>query len=348
MEEKINPTQAAQTSSVPQVAVDPVAPKNKSIFHNLWFRIIVGFFGVLMLIGGLFTIFSPHAKVSQSFLDKYNETASIEAEIVTALHVDLSAIDQKEKIKDYNGAVKILADALSQISDAAGKIDLHKQRVSELRSLSAQISDPDVKSKALTLIGLIEEEDIHSVKGFEYLKQLLGMLRSYYSDLAAGKNPPFSADTLINQLNTEQKIIADLFDKIISARDVFFKAAGLRVDSTPMPSISNSSNGQTGNHSLPTSQQPSQQPTSGNSQQQQPQTGSAIFGCPELQLVGAQAVKSNVPFVLQNTDSKPHTVAISLDAYSFSVGEKKTITIKGSGSYQPFCDGSKLGQLTVQ
>lgn len=333
-EENTDLTQTVQTPIMPQVAVDPAVPKGKSIFYNLWFRIIVGFFGVLMLIGGLFTIFSPHTKVSQSFLDKYNEAASIEADISAVLHVDLSVIDQKEKTKDYSGAVKILDDALSQISDAAGKIDLHKQRVSELRVLSAQISDPDVKSKALTLISLMEEEDIHSMKGFEYLKQLLGMLRSYYSDLAAGKNPPFSADTLISQLNTEQKIIADLFDKIVSARDTFFKAAGLQVDSTPASSTGNSTNGQSGNYQLPTTQQ-------------QPQTGSAMFGCPELQLVGIQTVKSGVPFILQNTDAKPHKIRISLDVYSFSAGEKKTITIKGTGNYQPYCDDSRAGQLTV-
>ncbi len=330
---------------VPQVAIDPMKPKGKSIFYNLWFRIIVGIFGTFMLIGGLYTVFSPHAKVSQAFIDKYNEAASIEAGIFTVLHVDLSAIDQKEKIKDYNGAVKIVDDALSQISDVAGKIDLHKQKVSELRSLSAQISDPDVKSKATALIDLMEEEDIHATKGFEYLKQLLEMLRSYYNDLAVGKNPPFSADSLVSQLNTEENTITDLSNKIVSARDDFFKAAGLKVNSTPAPSINNPSNGQTGNYSLPTSQQSPQQSTSGNSQQ--PQAGSAIFGCPELQLIGIQTIKSGIPFILQNTDSKPHKVRISLDTYSFLVGEKKTITIKGTGNYQPYCDDSKVGQLTV-
>ncbi len=332
---------------VPQVAVDPAVPKGKSIFYNLWFRIIVGIFGIFMLIGGLYTVFSPHAKVSQAFIDKYNEAASIDAEIVTVLHVDLSAIGQKEKIKDYNGVVKIVDDALAQTSDAAGKINLHKQRVSELRSLSAQISDPDVKSKALTLIGFLEEEDIHATKGFEYLKQLLEMLRSYYSDFAAGGNPPFSAETLVSQLNTEEKIISDLSAKITFARDDFFKAAGLKVNSTPVPSTINSTSGQSGNYASPTIQ-PSQQESAGNRQQQQSQGISAIFGCPELQLVGAQTVKSNVPFTLQNTDSKQHTVAISLDTYSFSAGEKKSITIKGTGNYQPFCDGSKPGQLIVQ
>lgn len=333
---------------VPQVAVDPAVPKGKSIFYNLWFRIIVGIFGIFMLIGGLYTVFSPHAKVSQAFIDKYNEAASIDAQIVTALHVDLSAIGQKEKIKDYNGVVKIVDGALAQISDAAGKINLHKQRVAELRSLSAQISDPDVKSKALTLIGLLEEEDIHATKGFEYLKQLLEMLSSYYSDLAAGGNPPFSADTLVSQLNTEEKIISDLSVKITFARDDFFKAAGLKVNSTPVPSTINSTSGQSNNYASLT-MQPSQSASGNNQQkQQQPQSNSAIFGCPELQLVGAQTVKSNVPFTLQNTDSKQHTVAISLDTYSFSAGEKKSITIKGTGNYQPFCDGSKPGQLIVQ
>lgn len=300
-----------------------------------------------MLISGLFTIFSSQTKVPQAFIDKYNETASIASEIeVAASNFNLQALDQKGQAKDYNGAIKLVDDALAQNSDVAGKIDLLKQRVSELRSLSSKISDPKIKSKALTLINLMEEGSVHSANVFVYQKQLLEMLHSYYSSLAAGGNPTFSADTLISQTDAEGKILTDLSPKITFARDDFFKAAGITINSTPTPSTGNSTSGENSNNPLPPSQQPSQ-PASGNNEQQQLQTGNAIFGCPELQMVGTQTVKSGVPFVLQNTDSKPHEVRISIDTYSFSAGEKKTITIKGAGNYQPYCDNSKVGQLNV-
>jgi len=213
----------------------------KNTNGNIILKIILLGAGFLVLAAGAYMLFTPRAKVSQKFINKYNEAASLNSEMFKALENDLSAmeqIDQKEKVKDYNGIGKIVDDALVQTSSAAGKVDLHKQRVSELRSLSSKISDPEVKNKSLTLIGFMEEEDTHLTKGFDDLKQLLGLLRSYYSGLAAGSNPSFpaSTETLISQTNAESKIIVELSDKIVSARDDFFKAAGLEVDDTSTPS----------------------------------------------------------------------------------------------------------------
>lgn len=199
---------------------------------NLKLGLIVGIIGILLLLGGLYKVLSPQAKVSQTFIDKYNEAASMNADLVAALKTDLSIfeqIDQKDKTRDYSGIVKLVDNALSQNSNVAGKTDLHKQRISELRSLSSQISDLEVKNKALALISLMEEEDIHITKGFENQKQLLEMLRSYYNGLATGKSVSFpaSADSLITQTTAEGTIITDLADKLVSARDDFFKVAGL-------------------------------------------------------------------------------------------------------------------------
>ncbi len=93
------------------------------------------------------------------------------------------------------------------------------------------------------------------------------------------------------------------------------------------------------------------QPGSSPSQQQQgSQSNSTLFGCPELKLVGAETVKSGVPFTIQNTDSKPHKINISITEYSFTAGEKKTITIPSgqTGAYHPMCDGINVGELNVE
>ncbi len=82
-------------------------------------------------------------------------------------------------------------------------------------------------------------------------------------------------------------------------------------------------------------------------QQQGSQSNGTLFGCPELELVGATAVKSNVPFIVQNTDSKPHTIQISETQYDFAAGEEKTITVSGWGDYIVPCDGSNYGSLNV-
>lgn len=95
-----------------------------------------------------------------------------------------------------------------------------------------------------------------------------------------------------------------------------------------------------GNYAPPSAQQQ-------GSQKQGSQSNGTLFGCPQLQLVGATAVKDSVPFVLQNTDSKSHSMYISQTKYDFAAGEKKTITITGWGDYTVPCDGSNYGSLHV-
>ena len=98
---------------------------------------------------------------------------------------------------------------------------------------------------------------------------------------------------------------------------------------------SNPQNGQSANYGSPPSQQ------------QGPQSNGTLFGCPELKLIGAETVKSGVPFTIQNIDSKPHTIYISETKYDLATGEKKAITVSGWGDYTVPCDGSKYGKLTV-
>lgn len=92
------------------------------------------------------------------------------------------------------------------------------------------------------------------------------------------------------------------------------------------------------------------QPVGGFSQQQpQSQGNGTLFGCQELKLVGAATVKSDVPFMIQNSDSKMHKVSISGTEYALAPGEKKTITISGWGAYHPLCDDSPPGgELNVE
>lgn len=102
------------------------------------------------------------------------------------------------------------------------------------------------------------------------------------------------------------------------------------------PSTGGSQNGSSSTNGLLPSQQ-----------QQGSQSNGTPFGCPELKLVGATIVKSNVPFTVQNTDSKPHTIYISEAKYDFVAGEKKSITVSGFGNYTVPCDGSNYGSLNV-
>ncbi len=81
--------------------------------------------------------------------------------------------------------------------------------------------------------------------------------------------------------------------------------------------------------------------------QEGPQSNGTLFGCPELRLVGADTTRSGIPFTIQNTDSRPHTIRISLNEYGFAAGEKKTITVSGRGQYTVPCDGSSYGKLDV-
>lgn len=84
----------------------------------------------------------------------------------------------------------------------------------------------------------------------------------------------------------------------------------------------------------------------------QSSANSANLGCPELK-ASVQQPKSGVPFTIQNTDSKPHTLHISTTSYQFAAGQTLTITINGTGNYQPACDvekgaiGTKIGSLTI-
>ncbi len=83
------------------------------------------------------------------------------------------------------------------------------------------------------------------------------------------------------------------------------------------------------------------------SQQQGSQSNGTLFGCSELKLVGTQTLKSGVPFTVQNTDSKPHKITISITEYDFAAGESEAITVNGGGIYQPVCDGAKFGELNI-
>lgn len=102
--------------------------------------------------------------------------------------------------------------------------------------------------------------------------------------------------------------------------------------------VGGSPNGPSGNNGPP------------SSQQQGSQSNGTLFGCPELKLVGAETVKAGIPFTLQNVDSKPHKINISITEYNFTAGEKKTITIPSgqTGAYHPVCDGANVGELNVE
>ncbi len=95
-----------------------------------------------------------------------------------------------------------------------------------------------------------------------------------------------------------------------------------------------------GNYQPPSAQQQ-------GSQKQGSQSNGTLFGCPELKLVGTQTLRSGVPFTVQNTDSSPHKINISIMEYDFAAGEKKTITVSGWGDYTVPCDGSNYGTLRV-
>lgn len=109
---------------------------------------------------------------------------------------------------------------------------------------------------------------------------------------------------------------------------------------TSSPGVSQSAggsiNGPSGNYGQPLSQQKGSQ------------SNGTLFGCPELKLIGTEMIKSDVPFTIQNTDSKPHKINISIAEYSFTAGETKTITISGRGAYTIPCDGLNFGSLNVE
>lgn len=199
--------------------------------------------GVILLAVGLYKIFSPGAKVSQKFIDKYNEVIDSKTTLAEDLYSEGSMLEdvlQKNNVGDYSGAAKIVDASLVQNSAIVGKINLHQQRVAELRTMSSKIRDREVKDKALALISLLEEEDVHLTKGFEYQRQLLEMLALYYKELLAGKTPSTSVknvEAIAAQLSTEGGILSELGGKVSTASDEFFKVAGLEImDSETEPS----------------------------------------------------------------------------------------------------------------
>ncbi|MBI2098956.1 YkyA family protein [Candidatus Uhrbacteria bacterium] len=216
---------------------DTTQSAKQSVFQKPLVRVVILIIGLGLLVSGIVKIFNSgdKTKVSDEFINKFNQVLSLSNEIASGktLTETLAPLPEKDQAKDYSGAAKILSEAVDQLNGWKSKTNQLKGLFIELKDLSRQITDTDVKTSALELVDLMDQRaDLFLAVMADQLS-LLSPTKTYYENLAAGKKAvplPDQQIAAVNaRINSEVERMNQLIETINKKQEDFAKLAGISV-----------------------------------------------------------------------------------------------------------------------
>ena len=176
----------------------------QKILENVWARTALGLAGLAFLVFGLSKLDSGNvnAKVSDEFIDKYNEVGELTREVSAgpAIGAILKDLPAKDAAKDYTGAAKLVSDGLKEIAGLVSKTVLLGATIGDFRELSGAIADPVIKEAALKVAGLWDKRSVIFLKVLGFQRAILEPAKKYYDGLAAGQSVAAPDEKTINDI----------------------------------------------------------------------------------------------------------------------------------------------------
>ena len=116
--------------------------------------------GILVFIG---YVFLSSSGVSQEFIDKHNEIASLEKETYQLADLtgmsEIENLDKQIEKEDYKEALKSVETALGRKKEAVSKLNSIKDKLAELEVVSSKISNTKMKANAEKFIDIAKKEN---------------------------------------------------------------------------------------------------------------------------------------------------------------------------------------------
>jgi len=199
-----------------------------SLFSKKWFQLIIIIGGIILVIFGLYKILVPSGKVSQVFINKFNEVSNLAEDIANTSALDLTGLEEKEAAGDFAGALEITNKALVKNTETTAKIKNLVDKTTELKELAQKITDSSVKESALKVIGLIEQNNDLGNRYLNIQKQTIELISDYYEKQQAGQKvsiPEQELTDLSNQATELAQELKEISAQYTTALDEFAKNA---------------------------------------------------------------------------------------------------------------------------
>ena len=205
--------------------------------------IIISILIVVGILGFVAYSFLASSKVPQAFVDKHNEIASLDEEATQLADLngmpELDALGKQMDSEDYSGALKSIEAALGRKNDAFSKLSSIDNKLVELKTLSAGISNAEVKTSSDKFIEIAKRGNSSKINYNDLQIQMLEKLKTMVGILEKNSKTISAADE--KKVNDLSKQIDDIksqfdsaqieFDKVQSqykeAEKEFFGLAGL-------------------------------------------------------------------------------------------------------------------------
>jgi hypothetical protein len=197
------------------------------------------------ILGFVVYSFLTSSKVPQAFIDKHNETVALgkEAAQISDLNnlPEWAAFNAQLEAKNYTEAAKSIVFALDKKGEASEKLDTINSKLSELESISAKVTNTEVKTSANNFIAIAKKENTAKITYNDLQIQMIGKLKAMVDILAKNSKTISAADEkTINSLSEEINGLKTSIDTAEAAVNTiqsqykvaetdFFKLAGLEI-----------------------------------------------------------------------------------------------------------------------
>lgn len=190
--------------------------------------------------------FLTSTKVPQAFIDKHNERVALGKEAAQASDLnnlpEWDAFNKQLEAKNYTDAAVSIGIALGKKEEASGKLDAISSKLSELESISGEITNTEVKTSANNFIAIAKKENTAKITYNDLQIQMIEKLKAMVDILAKNSKTISAADEkTINSLSEEINGLKAPIDTAETALNTiqsqykvaetdFFKLAGLEVE----------------------------------------------------------------------------------------------------------------------
>lgn len=195
-----------------------------------WLSIVVFVGGVILIVVGLFKIFSANG--SNALVNKFNDLQAPATAIkddLTSVSTLLSGIEAKEANKDYTGINSDLQKALDQLNDAATKVASTSTTLTEFQSLIDSSSNQNVKTTGAHFIDIFKWRNSTVLKMVADAKDLVGQAITYYNEVGSNKKVTIDVAKFIAASKTfaeSAQSMTSIGTQYEAAVNDFAKAAG--------------------------------------------------------------------------------------------------------------------------
>ncbi|MDP2685360.1 MAG: hypothetical protein Q8P20_10105 [bacterium] len=171
--------------------------------------IIVSIIVVVAILGFVAYSLSISKKVPQTFIDKHNEKVALEKEVAQVSDLnnlpEWNDFNTQMGVNNYADASKSIVVALSKKEEASAKLDAINIKLSELESISKEITDSEVKTSADNFIEIAKKDNSAKITYNDLQIQMIKELKTMV-DILAINSEAISAE--------DEKIINDASDAI--------------------------------------------------------------------------------------------------------------------------------------